>query len=35
MNIAMTIRSRSVEDGIALLEAYGFPFRREELESVG
>ena len=35
MNIAMTIRSRSDEDSIALLEAYGFPFRREEVESVG
>jgi large subunit ribosomal protein L5 len=35
MNIAMTIRSRSDEDSIALLEAYGFPFRREEVQSVG
>lgn len=35
MNIAMTIRSRSDEHSIALLEAYGFPFRREEVKSVG
>ena len=35
MNIAMTIRSRSDEDSAALLEAYGFPFRREEVASVG
>ena len=35
MNIALTIRSNSDDDSIALLEAYGFPFRREEVESVG
>ena len=35
MNIAMTIRSRSDQDSIALLEAYGFPFHREEVKSVG
>ncbi len=30
MNIAMTIRSQSDDHSIALLEAYNFPFRREE-----
>jgi large subunit ribosomal protein L5 len=35
MNIALTIRSRSDQDSIALLESYGFPFHREEVQSVG
>ena len=35
MNIAMTIRSQSDEHSIALLEAYNFPFRREEVANVG
>jgi len=35
MNIAMTIRSRSDSDSIELLTAYGFPFRREEVQTVG
>jgi ribosomal protein L5 len=35
MNIALTIRSQSDEHSIALLEAYNFPFRREEVASVG
>jgi len=35
MNIAMTIRSRSDQDSIALLEAYGFPFHREEVKTLG
>ena len=35
MNIAMTIRSQSDEHSIALLEAYKFPFRREEVVTVG
>jgi len=35
MNIAMTFRSQSDEHSIALLEAYNFPFRREEVASVG
>lgn len=30
MNITFTIRSQSDEHSIALLEAYNFPFRREE-----
>ena len=35
MNIAMTIRSQSDDHSIALLEAYKFPFRREEVQTVG
>jgi len=35
MNISLTIRSQSDEHSIALLEAYNFPFRREEVASVG
>ncbi|MDJ0520911.1 MAG: 50S ribosomal protein L5 [Planctomycetota bacterium] len=35
MNIAMTIRSQSDDHSIALLEAFKFPFRREEVASVG
>lgn len=35
MNIAMTIRSQSDDHSVALLEAYKFPFRREEVASVG
>ena len=35
MNISMTIRSQSDEHSIALLEAYNFPFRREEVANVG
>ena len=35
MNIAITISGGSDENSAALMEAYSFPFRREEVDSVG
>lgn len=35
LNVALTIRSRSDAHSVALLESFGFPFRSEEVVSVG
>ncbi len=35
MNITFTIRSQSDDHSVALLKAYNFPFRREEVANVG